>query len=157
MSQSRHRAAAPPMEREDSGTFRSVSGRSGPSRAGPRVVGSRGRGSRLSSSILGKAPSRSSRPSGCREAGGRTSERSTPPSRPQAGRGPAPPWPRAAPAGRRGRAAAAEGKGFAGWDLGGCSIRRTSRFPCESLLPAFKLFSLRPPLRGPETGAPRQL
>lgn len=29
--------------------------------------------------------------------------------------------------------------------------------PCESLLPAFKLSPLRPPQRGPETGAPRQL
>lgn len=79
------------MEREDSGTFRSVSERSGPSRAGPGVVGSRGRGSRLSSSILGKAPSRRSRPSGSKKAGGRTSERSTPSSGPPAGRGPRPP------------------------------------------------------------------
>lgn len=42
MSQSRHRAAAPPLEREDSGTFRSARGRSGPRLAGPRGVGGRG-------------------------------------------------------------------------------------------------------------------
>lgn len=35
MSQSRQRAAAPPLEREDSGTFRSVPEDSGRSRAGP--------------------------------------------------------------------------------------------------------------------------
>lgn len=56
MSQSRHRAEARPLEREDSGTFRSASGPSG--RGREQWAAAAGAGSRLSRGMLGKAPSR---------------------------------------------------------------------------------------------------
>lgn len=141
MSQSRHRAAAPPLEREDSGTFRSVPWRSGPSRERPGVVGRRGGGggagypaafwvkplpgARVRAAAAGAEASSRPRPLGALAG---VSSRAQP--RPSCDLG---------LRGVGGGSTRQPRWVLSAWYWEIATPVRASRFPCYSLLPAFKL------------------